>query len=105
MLWKTDLPSKDGEALSKICDLRTCANYHESTWAAAETSPEWFAAYTIPRHEKHVSELLAEKQIETFLPLYRMARQWKKSCPIVLELPLFPTYVFVHIHRRERGGV
>jgi len=70
-----------------------------------DQSTQWYAAYTTPRHEKHVSELLAEKRIETFLPLYQAARQWKKSRPVVLELPLFPTYVFVHIARNERAAV
>jgi len=102
---KTDLPSKDGEALSKMCELRTNVTNHEGPGAAGEPSPQWFAAYTIPRHEKHVSELLAERHIETFLPIYRADRQWKKSCPVVLELPLFPTYVFVHIDRHARGCI
>lgn len=104
MLWKTDLPSKDGEALSKMCELGTNAMNYDKLSAAVVRS-EWFAAYTTPRHEKHVSELLAERQIETFLPLYRTARQWKKSTPVVLELPLFPTYVFVHIDRQSRAAV
>jgi transcription antitermination factor NusG len=52
-----------------------------------------------------VSEILAQRQIETFLPLYRTTRQWKKSRPVVLELPLFPTYVFVRIAREARGAV
>jgi transcription antitermination factor NusG len=61
--------------------------------------------YTTPRHEKHVSEILSDRQIETFLPLYRTTKQWKKSRPVVLELPLFPTYVFVRIERQARGSV
>ncbi len=72
---------------------------------AAEIAPQWFAASTTPRHEKSVSDLLVERQIEAFLPLYRKATQWKKSKPVVLELPLFPTYVFVRITRRDRGAV
>jgi transcription antitermination factor NusG len=63
---------------------------------------EWFAVYTTPRHEKHVSEGLVERSIETFLPLYQERRQWKKSRPVVLDLPLFPTYVFVRIPREAR---
>ena len=73
--------------------------------ASADTLPRWFAVYTTPRHEKHVSEILAERQIETFLALYRANRQWKKSSPVVLDLPLFPTYVFVRIARQARGVV
>ena len=72
---------------------------------AKDPSLQWFAAYTTPRHEKHVSEALAERDIETFLPLYKTVRQWKKSSPITLELPLFPCYVFVRISRQARGTV
>jgi transcription antitermination factor NusG len=86
-------------------EVRTNATNHDALCTAVELSPQWLAAYTIPRHEKHVSELLAERNIETFLPLYRIARQWQKSCRVILELPLFPTYVFVHIDRRARGCV
>jgi transcription antitermination factor NusG len=52
-----------------------------------------------------VSAVLTERRIETFLPLYRTARQWQKSRPVVLELPLFPAYVFVRIARQARGAV
>jgi transcription antitermination factor NusG len=73
--------------------------------ATKETPLQWYAAYTTPRHEKHVAELLAERGIETFLPLYRTVRQWKKSCPILLQLPLFPCYLFVRVRRSARGSV
>jgi transcription antitermination factor NusG len=65
----------------------------------------WFAAYTTPRHEKHVSQVLAERRIETFLPLYWSKRQWKKSSPVVVELPLFPCYLFVRIPPWARSEV
>jgi transcription antitermination factor NusG len=68
-------------------------------------APQWFAAYTTSRHEKHVAELLAERNLESFLPTYKTVRQWKKSRAVTLELPLFPTYVFVRISRQERGSV
>ena len=104
-MWKTALPSKDVEALSQMHPLATRAK-SGSTFQSGEESPrQWFAAYTTPRHEKHVSEMLEERQIETFMPVYRSARQWKKSSPVVLELPLFPTYVFVRIAKQARGAV
>jgi len=81
----------------------TCRNGGSS--AAGDSSKRWFAAYITPRHEKHVSDILTQRRIENFLPLYRTNRQWKRSRPIVLELPLFPTYVFVRIDRRTRGTV
>jgi transcription antitermination factor NusG len=71
----------------------------------SESALQWFAAYTTPRHEKHVGEVLAERNIEYFLPLYRTVRQWKKSSPVLLELPLFPCYLFVRINRAARGTV
>src|ERR1700723_3594193 len=86
---------------------RTSLNMHNSVAfsAAKDPSLQWFAAYTTPRHKKHVSQALAERNIETFLPLYKTVRQWKKSSPITLELPLFPCYVFIHITRANRGAV
>jgi len=91
--------------LSEMCELSTSASNRRGYRPAVDASPQWFAAYTTARHEKHVSEMLTQRQIETFLPLYRTARQWKKSCPVVLELPLFPTYVFVRIAPQARGVV
>lgn len=73
--------------------------------ALSVNEPRWFALYTTPRHEKRISDMLAERDIETFLPLYRHSRTWKKSRPVVLELPLFPTYIFVRIARDKRGVV
>jgi transcription antitermination factor NusG len=100
-----NLPSKDGEALSEMCEQAIAAGNPGLLCDAEDSTPQWFAASTTPRHEKHVSKLLVERQIEAFLPLYRSAKQWKKSRPVVLELPLFPTYVFVRIARQARGAV
>ena len=95
--------------MAKLClkspSERRALETHRALCAGVDISPRWFALYTTPRHEKHVSEMLAQRQIETFLPLYRTTRQWKKSRPVVLELPLFPTYVFVRIAREARGAV
>lgn len=65
----------------------------------------WFAAYTATHHEKHVQKQLTDRQVESFLPLYRAPRQWKKSKPVTLELPLFPNYVFVRIAQPQRTAV
>ncbi len=65
----------------------------------------WFAVYTAPRHEKCVAEMITARKIELFLPLYRTTRQWKKRPPVTLELPLFPSYLFVRVSSRERGPV
>jgi transcription antitermination factor NusG len=100
-----DLPIKDGEALPETClSLATHQNFGPISMRPGSTA-QWFAAYTAPRHEKHVADLLAEREIETFLPLYKAARHWKKSSPVVLELPLFPSYVFVRVEKSARGTV
>ncbi|HWZ51834.1 MAG TPA: UpxY family transcription antiterminator [Granulicella sp.] len=91
--------------MSRMDDQATNVRNRGESWASADSTPQWFAVYTTPRHEKNVSELLAQRCIEAFLPLYRTGRQWKKSCPVVLELPLFPTYVFVRIVRHARATV
>jgi transcription antitermination factor NusG len=78
---------------------------NEDPETAQGTVARWYAAYTIPRHEKRVNELLSERNIEVFLPLYRAKRQWKKSAPALLDLPLFPGYLFVRIGRNGRASV
>jgi transcription antitermination factor NusG len=70
--------------------------------ATAPVSTNWFAAYTNSHHEKSVASRLAERHIESFLPLYAARHRWKNRCEMNLDLPLFPNYVFVHIHPRER---
>jgi transcription antitermination factor NusG len=91
--------------MSEIWQLSSNMRTKGAILAAKELPLQWYAAYTTPRHEKHIAELLAERDIETFLPLYRTVRQWKKSCPTTLELPLFPCYLFVRIGRSARGSV
>lgn len=66
-----------------------------------DRSEKWFAAYTTPRHEKAVSRYLQTRNIEWFLPLYTSVRRWKNGCRVPVQEPLFPSYIFVHIQRRE----
>lgn len=91
--------------MSEIWMQESSVANREMPFPGAGTLPRWFAVYTTPRREKHVSEILAERQIETFLPLYQTNRQWKNSRPAVLDLPLFPTYVFARITSQARGTV
>lgn len=63
--------------------------------------PNWFATYVCSRHEKRVSVHLQRLGIEYFLPLYTSVRRWKDRRR-VLELPLFPGYLFVRIALRDR---
>jgi transcription antitermination factor NusG len=66
---------------------------------------KWFAAVTTPQHEKSALRHLDSSGIETFLPTYQLCRTWKNRQKVRVELPLFPTYLFVHIDHAERSGV
>lgn len=58
----------------------------------------WHALYTRPRHEKQVYEELVARQIESFLPTYKVRRRWSDRYKIVEE-PLFKNYLFVNIEQ------
>lgn len=61
----------------------------------------WRVLYTQPRAEKKVYERLTEAGIETYLPLYTTIRRWSDRKKKV-ELPLFNSYIFVHVNELER---
>jgi len=63
--------------------------------------PRWYAAYTSANHEKRVSEQLLQRDIEHFLPQYASVRRWKDR-RMILQMPLFPGYVFVRLALSER---
>ncbi len=54
----------------------------------------WYAVTTRHQHERMVADALTQKGFETFLPLYSTARRWKDRTKI-LNLPLFPSYIFL----------
>jgi len=56
----------------------------------------WFAVQTWPRYEKKVSTELKKKDVTVFLPLYSAKHRWSDRQRLV-DLPLFPTYLFVQI--------
>jgi transcriptional antiterminator NusG len=60
----------------------------------ANSIEKWFALVVKPRHEKAVSTMLEDKGYETFLPLYRQRHTYSRGRFKVVELPLFPGYVF-----------
>jgi transcription antitermination factor NusG len=80
-------------------------NSEAGTLPVAPCEPNWFAVYTISRHEKRVAQHLSQREIEYYLPLYRSARKWSDGSRVLLELPLFPGYLFVRIKRSERVRV
>jgi transcription antitermination factor NusG len=61
----------------------------------------WYAAYTCAKHEKRVAAELGMRDVEHFLPLYSSVRRWKDR-RVMLDLPLFPGYVFVRLALCDR---
>src|SRR5271167_4703779 len=56
----------------------------------------WYAIQTMPRHERKVAAELQRKDLPTFLPLFPSTRHWSDR-QRVLDLPLFPGYVFLQM--------
>lgn len=65
---------------------------------------KWFVLYTKPKWEKKVAEQLKQKGIECYCPLITQVRQWSDRKKRV-EVPLFNSYVFVHLEESERDLV
>jgi transcriptional antiterminator NusG len=79
----------------------------EITAPIVETECEsWYALHTRPRHEKLVVQRLAERQVETFLPIVTETHRWSDRKKVV-QLPLFSCYVFAKFipNRVERLNV
>jgi transcription antitermination factor NusG len=64
----------------------------------------WFAIQVAPRSEQKVAQHLDYKGYETLLPTYRSKRKWKDRTKL-LELPLFPSYVFCRALPESTGMV
>jgi transcription antitermination factor NusG len=67
-------------------------------------SKDWYAFRVRPRHEKVVSMSLRGKGYEEYLPLTKSKRKWVDRSTII-EMPLFPGYIFCDIERSEIGRI
>ena len=89
--------SDNGEAAPEQC-------YQGERRANEDNSHrEWFAAYTMSRHEKRIASLCDRIGIEQFLPLYTSQRSWKNRTIVDLQMPLFPNYIFVRLLPEDHG--
>jgi len=73
--------------------------------AEAEAQRFWHAIYVRPSHEAQVGKRFNVRDIESYLPQYRVERRWKNRCVAKLELPLFPGYIFARFSNAERVRV
>lgn len=69
----------------------------ESTLATEDLldRKEWYAVYTKSRHEKVAQVNLQSRGIITFLPLREVISRWKDRKKVI-NVPLFPSYIFVN---------
>jgi transcription antitermination factor NusG len=98
-------PIENGEAsqLMRTENIRLDGFGTANCWGTS--AQNWFAVYTTCRHEKRIAQHLAQREIQHYLPLYRSDRKWRDGSKVTLELPLFPSYIFVRIKRSERISV
>jgi transcription antitermination factor NusG len=61
----------------------------------------WFAVYTCVNQEKRVADRFHDRDIEHFLPTFKSVRR-RSDRRLVLDLPLFPGYLFARVSCRER---
>lgn len=74
------------------------------TTAECENEPAWFAVWTRSRHEASVSQQIAGRGIDVFLPTVPRWSRWKDRKRKV-EWPLFPGYCFARLAPRESLAV
>lgn len=61
----------------------------------------WYVVYSKPRWEKKVHRLFEEQGITSYCPLNKVHRRWSDRMKRV-EVPLFSSYVFVHIEEKQK---
>jgi transcription antitermination factor NusG len=76
------------------------ATKQDSELHGAVLQHRWHVAYVVTRHEKAVAQELSRRSVECFLPIYHAVHYWNKRRAQV-ELPLFPSYVFVRMTAHE----
>lgn len=62
----------------------------------------WYAVHTRSNFEKRVASELGTKRLQCFLPAVEEVHQWKDRKKLV-ELPLFPGYLFVRMANSEEA--
>ena len=62
---------------------------------------KWYVLYTKARNEKKTALMLEKLGIEVYCPTIKEVRQWSDRKKTV-EVPLFNSYIFVHLAPNER---
>jgi transcription antitermination factor NusG len=69
----------------------------------AEVLP-WYVAHTKPRCEKKLVEYCEREGFSVTLPIYKSVKKYRGKT-VVFQKPLFPSYVFLRLHPRQRQSV
>jgi transcriptional antiterminator RfaH len=70
------------------------------TGSTTQDTRIWIALYTRARHEVSIARQISGLGIETFVPICREMHCWSDRKKWI-EIPLIPSYVFVHIDLRD----
>jgi transcription antitermination factor NusG len=62
----------------------------------------WYAAYTRCNHEKTVEKILADKGINTFLPLVIVPSR-RRDRKLLIRRPLFRNYLFIELNAEREN--
>jgi transcription antitermination factor NusG len=65
---------------------------------------QWYAVRVKGRQEVQVSQILRFKGYETLVPLYKATKKWSDRNKVV-ELPLFPSYIFCQFDPQIQGKI
>jgi len=88
--------------MAELCSALSAQSAGLASHLATLTDPtQWYAIYTRFRYEKQVAAMLAYRGVEHYLPLYETVHRWKDRNARV-QLPLFPSYVFVYLSLEDR---
>lgn len=69
--------------------------FHQVTENEEPLGPQWYAVHTRSHHEAIIEKGLNYKGLDTFLPRLTIPSR-RKDRRLLLEVPLFPGYLFVH---------
>jgi transcriptional antiterminator RfaH len=64
----------------------------------------WYVLYTKPKWEKKVAERLIQMGVDCYCPVITKVKEWSDRKKKV-EIPLFNSYVFVHLKDTDRNSV
>jgi transcription antitermination factor NusG len=72
---------------------------------AQSMGPQWYAIFTMPKHEKSVVRHFDYQNIYHFLPVYEDVKLWANRQRICVKAPLFPRYLFARFDRCTTGRI